>query len=704
MLPADAAKLLDLPVEATPEQLEARFLELRTRLEDKIAKAPTPGLKAKYRESLEAITTAFETLTLAADSSSLPVTAKQGAGSREQGVSTGGPVSAPAGSSPSGLRSQVSGLQAAKRKSGSREFAIVAVIALALLGAGGWFVMKTRAENEEKARIAAEIAQKAADAKAETERQAAAAKAEQERLAGEKKAAEENERLRLEKLTGQLRAGLAEARVAWEAFEREERTAERRLAELKSDLRALRDASPGRMNEARTSVAAQQAYYDWLSETLAKHPAKIARGQAEELISSRQIDDAANVMAGLKVAMSDLDGQISAQRNSALDLEGDLSIKTHPDASWTVVDAFGRSFSGKGSATLDAVAAGSAEIQFTLPFWPVRKESVLIHRTKPTELSAEYVTYDHVIDTAPTGANVVLADGRALGTTPLQLRNLPAGRLSGVIRKQGFREHRFALEMAAGGPSSSLVTLKERPTQATRPVAWILPARLTVETRTQTSINSGRSTGLYADSSTNTNHQGHTVEEWDMSDPDANGRWQQVVRRFVRQQTSYPAPVSTGSVIQYRRQPDGKWRGEFIEGGLANANYASMVLEHFSIESWAPAERAWPPAGTGVGGTWKVPASNDPAAPAPEMTGRLVSFTKEPSRDWVELEFTQRTGKTVKDTTDESSTTTRTRIDLEGWVMSHETTSHYSTTTKVKLVGLLAVDSNTHVIVTFTPR
>jgi hypothetical protein len=56
MTAADAAKILDLPPDATPEQLETRFNELRAKLEDKIAKAPTPGLKAKYRESLDEIT------------------------------------------------------------------------------------------------------------------------------------------------------------------------------------------------------------------------------------------------------------------------------------------------------------------------------------------------------------------------------------------------------------------------------------------------------------------------------------------------------------------------------------------------------------------------------------------------------------------------------------------------------------------------
>ena len=66
MTPLDAAVILDLAPDSSPDQIEARFFLLRRKLEDKIAKAPTPGLQAKYRESLAEITTAFETLTLAA--------------------------------------------------------------------------------------------------------------------------------------------------------------------------------------------------------------------------------------------------------------------------------------------------------------------------------------------------------------------------------------------------------------------------------------------------------------------------------------------------------------------------------------------------------------------------------------------------------------------------------------------------------------
>src|SRR5688572_12348828 len=137
MTAADAAKLLELPADATPEQLEARFLELRARFEDKIAKAPTPGLKAKYRESLEQITAAFETLTLSADGSSLPVLQKQSAGSYQPSVSNAAPLGGPAtAGSPRGI----SASSPVPKKSGSsKEFLIVAFIAVAALGAGGWF-------------------------------------------------------------------------------------------------------------------------------------------------------------------------------------------------------------------------------------------------------------------------------------------------------------------------------------------------------------------------------------------------------------------------------------------------------------------------------------------------------------------------------------------------------------------------------------
>ncbi len=73
MSPAEAAKLLNLPAGATADQVEARFLELRASLEARIAKAPTPGLKDKYRASLEIFTSARDVLTHEAGGHLLPM-------------------------------------------------------------------------------------------------------------------------------------------------------------------------------------------------------------------------------------------------------------------------------------------------------------------------------------------------------------------------------------------------------------------------------------------------------------------------------------------------------------------------------------------------------------------------------------------------------------------------------------------------------
>lgn len=72
MTPAEATKILDLLPHSTPEQIEARFVEQRTLLEDKAARALTPKLQAQYREALARITEAYETLVLAEEGATLP--------------------------------------------------------------------------------------------------------------------------------------------------------------------------------------------------------------------------------------------------------------------------------------------------------------------------------------------------------------------------------------------------------------------------------------------------------------------------------------------------------------------------------------------------------------------------------------------------------------------------------------------------------
>ncbi len=394
MSPPDAAKLLSLSTDATPEQLEARFLELRTKLEDKIAKAPTPGLKAKYRESLEEITNAFETLTLAADSSSLPVTSKQSPGAGAPSPRTASPVGSPLaggpGSENSGLRSQVSGLPAAKRpKSGGKEFLLVAVIAAIVLVGGGWFVMKTRTENAEKERVAAEQ-------KAEAGRQAEA-----------KARAAELEKARQDQLATQVRTQLAEAKIAWEIAEREERDAERRLGELRSELRGLRDAKPETVAELTFRADSAQRYANWLRDYLLQHPLKLARAKVEELLQARVLGDITPAAEELQRILKGLQEDLAASRNG----EGTFVLASNlPTLNWELRDSLGRVRRGRGPERVTGLAFATYELTYRAPAIVDEKKAVVVAPGRTSSLALDFEYRSLEVKNLPTDARITIAE------------------------------------------------------------------------------------------------------------------------------------------------------------------------------------------------------------------------------------------------------------------------------------------------------
>ncbi len=303
MTPTEAAKLLEISPEATPEQLEARFLELRTKLEDKIVKAPTPGLKAKYRESLEKITEAFESLTLAADSSSLPILNKgEAASAAPTPPPPATPSPEPTASSPAP--------KPRKKKSGNMEIVLVAIVAILLLGGGGWWLMKVRSENAEKARI----------------------EAEQLRLA-------EEEQARLAALAVKVRTQLAEYKIIWEVAEREESDAERRVSELRTELRNLRNPLPEQRTTLIRQIKIAQRYYDWLRNLLLQHPTKLASAKVEQLLEAKVYDDLEPTGAELQQAVQKLQEVLEHNRNG----KGTLEIQTNlPTLSWSLRDDLNR--------------------------------------------------------------------------------------------------------------------------------------------------------------------------------------------------------------------------------------------------------------------------------------------------------------------------------------------------------------------------
>lgn len=332
MTAAEAAKLLDLGVDATPEQLESRFQELRRRLEEKIAKAPTPGLQAKYRSSLAEVTAAFETLTLAADASLLPMLNRAGAVGGTTPAST---VASAAAASPAAPQPPPARPVAPRKAPHAREFALVAVIAVLVLAAGGWYVMKVRADKAERLRV-------------ETEQRLAAEVVAREAAA---KAAAEADRL--SRLGTQLRTALAEQRVNWEAIETKAREAERRASEIKSELRGLRDAPATKKAELSALAHRHGLYSEWLSGFLARHPAKLARARAEEFLNAKAIDEAVESVGQMTEETAAAEAALLSGASALIEATGNVELESIPAGiAFEFTDTYGHVHRGTTPARL----------------------------------------------------------------------------------------------------------------------------------------------------------------------------------------------------------------------------------------------------------------------------------------------------------------------------------------------------------------
>ncbi len=469
MSPTEATKLLDLSADATPEQLEARFLELRRKLEDKIAKAPTPGLQAKYRESLSEITTAFETLTLAADSSALPVTSKQR-------TEDGGQRAAPPSPRP-----QNQDPKPPARKAG-REFILVAVIAVVVLAGGGWFVLKTRADNAEQTRLATETLQKKqTDEKAETNR--------------------------LNALKTSLRTRLAEARMDWEAHESDLQDAERRTSELKSELRGLRDILTEKKAELSAQSSAQEIYSKWLKNHLLRHPAKLARVRAEELLQAGALDEAAGAVDQIATTLATLVRDIADRRTYFFETTTGLRIHSKPEGlAWTLTDAYGRVQTGTTPGALTGLplthlvtdgvtvapfsgvekrgefTTGKISVRYIRPGWAdVVKETTAVLEDNEL-IEAVYAEGSLAVTSQPAGVPFHASNAlgwKVSGQTPATVTGAPVGRVTVRLSRPGYNDVAQNLDVEAG-KTAKTIDLDQR-SQPVRIKVAETPARITVD-------------------------------------------------------------------------------------------------------------------------------------------------------------------------------------------------------------------------------
>ncbi len=430
MTPPDAARLLEVSADATAEQIEARFLDLRRKLEDKIAKAPTPGLQAKYRGTLAEITEAFETLTLAADASSLPVLRRTA------------PPAAPVVSTPT-TAPEVRPLpgRAPRQTSSHREFLLVVLVAVLVLGGGGWWVVKTRAEHAEKVRLEAE-------AKAAAEQQALAAKA-----------AAEQEKQRLEAANASLRAALADARTLWESLEREAQLGERAFGELKSDYREARDKPAPIRAELAAHVARQKQYAEWLPSYLSSHAAKSMLAKLDALIGARAFDDAAALQKELSAALLDASTNVREYKEHARTVDVPIDFQsTPPGIDWLVESTFDGdnrvTFSGHTPVSERRfVGLGRATVTFRRPGWPDQSTEVELDTMEVASARAAFPGGSAQLSSKPADVTWELIDGSRRtrsGRTPALVDDIAPGAASIVFKRPGFKDVSRQITAKAG--------------------------------------------------------------------------------------------------------------------------------------------------------------------------------------------------------------------------------------------------------------
>lgn len=414
MSPAEASRLLDLPTTATPAEVQARFKELRGALEEKIAQAPTPGLEARYRTALAEITTAFETLTLAAESADLPVLGKISAPPAPPAPATSAAVPA-AGPRP------------------TRRLHVL--LAVTLLGAFSFGAFHLREQRAEAARVAA-----AQQAEIERQQQLAREKAEQERLAAERQhQAELAAQARRQKISAELRPRLTALRNGWETLERELRTTERTLGEYRASLTAAPADTP-KNRELTQHVTAQSAFVTWLDRYLTNQPVRHARARAEDSLAAGDVDAAGTAIAEGETALAAAGPEIKRERDRLFAWNGTLDLRSTPEGlKWQVTDNFGRVQSGTTPAKV-AAAPGNARIVFSRPNYNDVTYGSLVGTGRTNVLQAVVETQEVKIQAEDDVQ--ILVEGRFLGVGTANLWDEPPGTYNVELRRANFPPYR----------------------------------------------------------------------------------------------------------------------------------------------------------------------------------------------------------------------------------------------------------------------
>jgi formylglycine-generating enzyme required for sulfatase activity len=424
----EAAVLLELPIDATREQIESRSQALTESIQAKISAAPAEFFKAKHRASLEQITAAVELLKLAQD-----VNSSDPSITRADINVTNAPFKIVKKSSNKGTSAPFlkynkntipdptpvpSRPVVSARKTGISQMAIIVMVVSILVVATTWGLWRASSQRE----------------------------------------AANNDIVLIH----------LETKTRWTRIEAEFVQAKQLNSQLAADLIGEQLLAKSSDAKARARAKAQAEFIHWADQWAAKHPVKKSLVRLNNLISLSDFRSAAPVAKDLKSALEQAEREFAARKASLLALSKPLVLDSKPSGlRYTIIDAYGQNLEGRTPAQFDA-PWGLTKISVSSPGpdWAEYSKDFYIERETPNTLNLVFDYSEVKLASIPSGLRFefIQPNGRVLrGVTPAELRRVPTGRstfkvyrpdwpdMSKVVEVVASEVNDFTAEFADGG-------------------------------------------------------------------------------------------------------------------------------------------------------------------------------------------------------------------------------------------------------------
>lgn len=484
----EAYKVLGLDSDASEAVRHNAFRQLQGRLEAKISKAPTPGLKEKYRASLVKLEEAIEVIELAADGGDLPMLRPDYEGG-DEGVSVEPAAHSVEKATSAKVDQTVRGAaQVTVKKSKStggnvKEILIAVLVVLLLIGAGtGWWLgyeSPRRAEAgrlvdkalhlEEKGKLreSMEVFEKALTVKSGWKEALDGV----DRVQGELDRLESSQQRDQERQAADQSRDLDRLLVAARLAQSQEKWVDA----LAGFQKAMRIA-PKNVEAAEAVVRLEKLLANARGSVVVKTEPGGATvrlgGKGEDITPANYVDlklgsytvevektgyDLIKKEVVVRKDQTSVLGPLRLNRS-----EGALVIKSEPEGvSYTVQrvnsdvqsdEAF-ELRRGSTPAVESDLPTGVYQVVMNRSGWPDFRRNVKVKRDE--KLPVSWAFSQGVVDlvSTPSGSEVFQSSGgqlKKLGVTPRKLNSLPVGDYTFVMRRNGWSDIRKTVRVSKG--------------------------------------------------------------------------------------------------------------------------------------------------------------------------------------------------------------------------------------------------------------